>query len=378
MNSETDVPAMMVVSNVEQLESIAQDIEHLQSTAILCIAAHAAKAHELFRYNRDEGGFAGWMKDRLGYSRSSAYRLLDVHRRFGGGESVPRLRQSGDIWRVGGFGTLSVSAIYLLAAPSTPQEAVDQVAARIEAGERMSCATVEEAIAKAKGEPAPTTKNSTDQHDAEGAGNDGAGNDGAGDSGAGDDGAGDDHTDGGDQTASDENAAGAPAPIEPPPDPAATGAPVETTKSKAEPSLVESWRESSPEDRDAIRDLVLGDYFATADGRNILSRIRGTKRDVVIRDLLDALTVDGMLKTASRDFKQLLSNKVPTNPSAWLVEKDAGTIAAAITEKVGPAKASVIADKLKLKPKTMSMEKTVDAHGKPVHALEQRGNRSRL
>jgi hypothetical protein len=127
------------ISDREQLELIAQDIERLQTTAVLHIAAHAAKAHELFRYNRDEGGYAGWMKDRLGHSRSSAYRLLDVHKRFGGGESVPML------------GTLPPSALYLLAAPATPPKAVDQVAARIEAGERMSCATVAEVIAKAKG-----------------------------------------------------------------------------------------------------------------------------------------------------------------------------------------------------------------------------------
>jgi hypothetical protein len=130
--------AVLSVSDAEQLELIAQDIERLQTAAVLHIAAYAAKAHELFRYDRDEGGYAGWMKDRLGYSRSNAYRLLDVHKRFGG-KSVPML------------GTLSPSALYLLAAPATPQEAVDQVAARIEGGERMSCATVAETIAKAKG-----------------------------------------------------------------------------------------------------------------------------------------------------------------------------------------------------------------------------------
>jgi hypothetical protein len=96
------------VSDAEQLEQIAQEIECIQSTAVLHIAARAAKAHELFRYRRDEGGYAGWMKDRLGHSRSNAYRLLDVHRRFGNGESFPNL------------GTLSVSAIYLLAVLRLP------------------------------------------------------------------------------------------------------------------------------------------------------------------------------------------------------------------------------------------------------------------
>jgi hypothetical protein len=75
-------------------------------------------------------------------------------------------------------------------------------------------------------------------------------------------------------------------------------------KSKKKPSLIESW-ESSQEDRDAIRDLVLEDYFPLADGRNILSRIRGAKRDVVIRDFLDALGVDGVQATASPNSRRI-------------------------------------------------------------------------
>jgi hypothetical protein len=71
----------------EQLEPIACKIELLETaatTAILQIASEAAKIHDSFRYRRNEGGYAGYMKKRLGYSSSSAYRLLDVHARFGG------------------------------------------------------------------------------------------------------------------------------------------------------------------------------------------------------------------------------------------------------------------------------------------------------
>jgi hypothetical protein len=154
-----------------------------------------------------------------------------------------------------------------------------------------------------------------------GAGDGGAGDGGVGDGAAGDggadrhaaDGAGDrsgrahdDHTDGGGQTAFDEPA-GAPAPSEPAPANVPAAAP---PKTKTKPSLVESW-ESSPEDRAAIRDLVLEDYFALADGRNFLSRIHGVKRDVVIRDLLDALGVDGMLQAMSPEFGAQLRAKVP-------------------------------------------------------------------
>jgi hypothetical protein len=56
---------------------------------------------------------------------------------------------------------------------------------------------------------------------------------------------------------------------------------------------------------------VLEDYFALADGRNFLSRIRGAKRDVVIRDFLDALGVDGVLQAMSPEFGAQLRDRVP-------------------------------------------------------------------
>jgi hypothetical protein len=120
-----------------QLEPIARRIECLETTAILQIANEAAKIHECFRYRRDEGGYTGFMQKRLGYSSSSAYRLLDVHTRFGTNVS--------QVWE-----TLPVSAVYLLAAPSTPQEAVDSIGKRVEAGEKLSYAAVTKVIAQAK------------------------------------------------------------------------------------------------------------------------------------------------------------------------------------------------------------------------------------
>jgi hypothetical protein len=43
----------------------------------------------MFRYNRDEGGFQGWVERRLRWSRPTAYNLLNVHKRLG--ESVNQL-----------------------------------------------------------------------------------------------------------------------------------------------------------------------------------------------------------------------------------------------------------------------------------------------
>jgi hypothetical protein len=133
----------------DQLEPHARKIERLQSKAILRIVGEAAKIHETLRYYRNEGGYTGYMKKRLGYSSSSAYRLLDVHTRFGANPS--------QIWE-----RLPPSALCLLASASTPKEALDVVAARVEAGETPSCALVAKIIAQAKGKTAISAQANTD------------------------------------------------------------------------------------------------------------------------------------------------------------------------------------------------------------------------
>src|SRR5712671_1468084 len=91
-----------------QLESIAKYIESLTTQATLQIAAQIAKARDLFRYRRDEGGFAGWVESRLQYSRQTAYNLLHVHEQFGGQKCQK------------GLDTLARSVLFLISAPSTP------------------------------------------------------------------------------------------------------------------------------------------------------------------------------------------------------------------------------------------------------------------
>ena len=148
----------------DQLEALARDIEHLERTAIFRIAAGVAKAHELFLNRRDEGGFQGWVETRLGYSRSQAYRLVNVNR------WISKVSQSWDT-----FGTLSPSAIYLLAAPSTPEEVSAGIIERVKAGERLSYAEVNAAIAGAKeGVPAASAQARKNDHALlDGAGGDG-------------------------------------------------------------------------------------------------------------------------------------------------------------------------------------------------------------
>jgi len=105
------------------------------------------------------------MKKRLGCSRSAAYNWLNVHHRFGsGGESVQSI------------GHIGCTALCLLAAPSVPDAAVEEIATQIKAGQTPSTAAVKTVIAKAKtaGKVAPTkpaetatTKPATSSNDAE-------------------------------------------------------------------------------------------------------------------------------------------------------------------------------------------------------------------
>jgi phage N-6-adenine-methyltransferase len=123
---------------VEQLEPHARKIELLQNTAILQIASEAAKIHEALRYCRGEGGYTGYMRNRLGISSSNAYRLLDVHTVFGDGESFP------------GWETLPRTALYQLSERSTPEQARTEIRERLTTGEEVTCPLVAEIIAAAK------------------------------------------------------------------------------------------------------------------------------------------------------------------------------------------------------------------------------------
>lgn len=133
-----------------EIEFLAQEIEQLAGGAGMQIAARLKKAHDKFAYQRDEGlgGFTGWVRKRLGYSVATAYRLIQAHDRFG---------ESLSIWQ-----TLPRSALYLLAAPGTPEKAIAEVVQRIEAGEKPTVGEVEVAIARAGAPESGKTVNGND------------------------------------------------------------------------------------------------------------------------------------------------------------------------------------------------------------------------
>lgn len=102
---------------------------------------------------------------------------------------------------------------------------------------------------------------------------------------------------------------------------------------------------STPEEQRDIRDRVLADFFTQALGADIVSRIPTLKRDDVVRLLLDHMGVDGMLEAISPAFRQALCTKLPGKPKTFKREH--------------------------------AMQTGIDVAGKPIFALQERGNRSR-
>ena len=103
--------------------------------------------------------------------------------------------------------------------------------------------------------------------------------------------------------------------------PGGSTAPAPSAKSKTKkPSPADFW-ESSPEDRETFRELVVEEYFALASGANILKRIRAAHKKgdaTTITDFLDALTVDGMKAAMSEEFgKQLRAKLNPKKPKPF-------------------------------------------------------------
>lgn len=126
----------------DRLELIATEIEKLQTTALLHVAERLNEARDIFRYRRDEGGFAGWVESRLRWSRQTAYNLLHVHEQFAG-QCVKNLD------------SFPASVLYLVAAPTTPKAAREEVFKRAEAGEPLSITEAKQIVAKHKAGKVP-------------------------------------------------------------------------------------------------------------------------------------------------------------------------------------------------------------------------------
>jgi Protein of unknown function (DUF3102) len=94
---------------------------------------------------KEDGSWRAWLKNEFEWSPQTAGRFIQVHELAG---DVPSLEHL----------DLPVSALYLLAAPSTPAEARDEIIGRAKSGESISVAKAQETIDAAKGRKQPARK----------------------------------------------------------------------------------------------------------------------------------------------------------------------------------------------------------------------------
>jgi Protein of unknown function (DUF3102) len=96
------------------------------------------------------GNWLPWLEREFGWSEDTAERFIRTH------EFVEGLSNSASVRNL--VLTLPVSAVYLLAAPSTPAEARDAIIERAQGGEPVSVADVKQTIDTAKGHKQPAKK----------------------------------------------------------------------------------------------------------------------------------------------------------------------------------------------------------------------------
>src|SRR5262249_30410741 len=105
------------------------------------IGRHLTEAKEIAGH----GNWLPWLDREFGWKEQTARNFMQVY------ELADKSPNFGDL-------NLPVSALYMLAAPSTPPEARAEIIERVEAGEKVTVADVKTAIAKRRPEPKPKRK----------------------------------------------------------------------------------------------------------------------------------------------------------------------------------------------------------------------------
>lgn len=316
MTTDITVPNPVLAEHARAIHELAKRT----CEDIIDIGRHLAEARECVAH----GAWLDWVDAEFGWSDQTARRFIQVY----------ELSLDAKFNTLVEF-ELPLSALYQLAAPKTPEEARTEVAARIEAGEKPSCAMVAEVIAKAKGndhltageevfqETVKTAIAGTRQKKVASTADKTTTT----------------NTDAG-KSAEERRAYYAEADTDPDQSVAAEierdrkecvalydkvveaeaavkeyeeakTAPTPAKSKTKKPSLLEAWESATSEER---------------------------------QRLLDQLGVGGVLEAASDKFKSdlQLRAKQPTNPNAWLVEKDAAAIARKIVDVVGLTKADTV------------------------------------
>jgi Protein of unknown function (DUF3102) len=124
-------------------DELAQRAEHIRGVCD-CATKHLIEHVVIIGRNLVEakkicphGEWLPWLKREFDWSHSTADRFMQVY------------RQKDKLPTVGNF-DIPLNVLYLLAAPSTPPEARQEIKDRIEGGEHVSAAQVKEAIADTK------------------------------------------------------------------------------------------------------------------------------------------------------------------------------------------------------------------------------------
>lgn len=126
MTTTTDITDVATVD--QQIEQHALRIEHIQREAVFEMGRELAAARDLFKYDRREGGFEGWLDSRLGTSRRAAYRMIEIF------EGIKE--------ECATLGTLSQGA--LLETAKAEPDIQSLIAERVAAGEVFTAAQVKE------------------------------------------------------------------------------------------------------------------------------------------------------------------------------------------------------------------------------------------
>lgn len=102
------------------------------------IGGKLADVRDKLQHNK-AGGFDGWLAAEFGMSRRTAYNFIGVYEAFSNRANFAQLN-------------IAASALYLLAAPSTPDEVRDAMLAKAEAGEPVTYGDTRRAIEDARDE----------------------------------------------------------------------------------------------------------------------------------------------------------------------------------------------------------------------------------
>jgi hypothetical protein len=126
-----------VIVPADVLAEHAESIRALRSRIVSDVAEIGCRLTQV-KVIVGHGNWLPWLDREFGWSEDTAERFIRVH------EFVEGLSNSASVRNL--ILTLPVSAVYLLAAPSTPVEARDAIIERAEAGEPVSVADVKHAI----------------------------------------------------------------------------------------------------------------------------------------------------------------------------------------------------------------------------------------